>query len=232
VAIPIAACLPLLFRAAGSEFSEGTLGAFGWPLVAFALGVVLVLACEMSRFGQAGSRIVDAALGIFALSYIGVLISFWALLRLAPGHRLGIAALFSMLLIVKMADTGAYFCGRMFGRTKMTPLLSPGKTWEGAAGGVVTACIISWLFFRFVASAMVGSGYRAPALGAPLAYGALLAVAGMVGDLAESLLKREMDRKDSSTWLPGLGGVLDIIDAVLVAGPVAFVCWECGLLGP
>ena len=58
------------------------------------------------------------------------------------------------------------------------------------------------------------------------------ALAGMTGDLAESLLKRDMERKDSSTWLRGLGGVLDIIDAPLVAGPVAWLCWTLGLIGP
>jgi phosphatidate cytidylyltransferase len=63
-------------------------------------------------------------------------------------------------------------------------------------------------------------------------YGVVLAIAGMLGDLAESMLKRDMERKDSSTWLPGLGGVLDIIDAVLFAGPVAWLCWVFGLVGP
>jgi phosphatidate cytidylyltransferase len=60
----------------------------------------------------------------------------------------------------------------------------------------------------------------------------LLALAGVVGDLAESLLKRDAQRKDSSTWLQGLGGVLDIVDALLLAGPVAWLCWEAGLVGP
>ena len=67
---------------------------------------------------------------------------------------------------------------------------------------------------------------------ASLVYGLMLAVAGMHGDLAESLLKRDMQRKDSSTWLPGLGGVLDIIDSVLVAAPCAYLCWVVGLVGP
>jgi phosphatidate cytidylyltransferase len=65
-----------------------------------------------------------------------------------------------------------------------------------------------------------------------MAYGVLVALAGMIGDLAESLLKRDMQRKDSSTWLRGLGGVLDIIDAPLVAGVVAWLCWTAGLVGP
>ena len=71
-----------------------------------------------------------------------------------------------------------------------------------------------------------------PPLAGSLAYGLILAVAGMIGDLTESMLKRDMERKDSSTWLPGLGGVLDIIDAVLVAAPVSYLCWVAGLVGP
>jgi phosphatidate cytidylyltransferase len=67
---------------------------------------------------------------------------------------------------------------------------------------------------------------------ASLLYGLILAAAGMHGDLAESMLKRDMQRKDSSTWLPGLGGVLDIVDSVLVAAPCAYLCWVLGLVGP
>jgi phosphatidate cytidylyltransferase len=86
--------------------------------------------------------------------------------------------------------------------------------------------------FRFAGPAMVGTGFIQPPLWASLLYGLILALAGMIGDLAESMLKRDMERKDSSTWLPGLGGVLDILDAVLVAGPVSYVCWVAGLVGP
>ena len=97
---------------------------------------------------------------------------------------------------------------------------------------MATACLTSWLFFHYAGRLLIGSTYVEPSLAAVLAYGALLAVAGMAGDLAESLLKRDMQCKDSSTWLPGLGGVLDIIDAVLFAGPVAWLCWTFGLVGP
>jgi phosphatidate cytidylyltransferase len=114
----------------------------------------------------------------------------------------------------------------------MTPRLSPGKTWEGAFGGLATACVVSWAVFRFAGPAVVGSSYVEPPLWATIVYGLALGIAGMIGDLAESMLKRDMERKDSSTWLPGLGGVLDIVDAVLVAAPVEYVCWIAGLLGP
>jgi phosphatidate cytidylyltransferase len=162
--------------------------------------------------------------------YIGVLISFWALLRLHFSNARGMVALLSMLVVVKMADVGAFAVGKNLGRHKMTPILSPGKTWEGAIGGLLTASVASWLFFTFAGPAIIDSTYRPPSALASVAYGLALALAGMIGDLAESLFKRDMQRKDSSTWLRGLGGVLDIIDAPLVAGPVAWFWWTTGLI--
>jgi phosphatidate cytidylyltransferase len=233
LAIPLAAALPLLVQLAGRTLPPGgPLGEFGWPLVVLALASIAVLIGEMARFQQPGTSIVHGALAIFTLVYVGLLGGFIALLRLLIDNAWGMAALFSVLLIVKMADVGAYAFGKSFGRTKLTPILSPGKTWEGAIGGIATACLISWAFFHFLAPQIVRSGYAEPPLVATLVYGFLLALAGMVGDLAESLLKRDMQRKDSSSWLPGLGGVLDIIDAILVAAPVAWLCWVCGLVGP
>jgi phosphatidate cytidylyltransferase len=171
-------------------------------------------------------------MGIFTLVYIGVLYGFLAALRLIHGHEWGLLALLSFLFVVKMADTGAYFTGRLLGRRKMTPILSPKKTIEGAIGGMVTACAASWAVFHFAGPFLVRSSFVMPGAIGWLTYGVVIALAGMIGDLAESLLKRDMGRKDSSTWLPGLGGVLDIIDAVLVAGPFAYGCWLLGIVGP
>jgi phosphatidate cytidylyltransferase len=233
LAIPVAAAWPIVVQLAGRQWSAfNALGGSGLLLAAVAACIVLVLVGEMTRFRQPGSAIASAALSMFGIMYVGLLVSFWALLRLHLDNAWGMMALFSMLLIVKMTDTGAFAVGKLVGLHKLTPVLSPGKTWEGTIGGIVTACTMSWLFFRFGGSAIVGSSYIMPPLWAILVYGFLLAVAGMIGDLAESLIKRDMERKDSSTWLPGLGGVLDIIDAPLVAGPVAWVCWMAGLVGP
>jgi phosphatidate cytidylyltransferase len=233
IVVPLAAAWPIVVHLAGIQWPAiDALGTCGFPLLVLAGCIVLVLIGEMRRFEQPGSAIVNATLSVFAIVYVGLLISFWALLRLHLDNEWGMAALFSMLLIVKMADTGAFATGKVFGRHKLTPILSPGKTWEGTIGGIATACLTSWLFFALAAPLIVGSGYVRPPLWAAVVYGLLLAVAGMIGDLSESLLKRDMERKDSSTWLPGLGGVLDIIDAPLVAGPVAWACWQVGLLGP
>lgn len=231
--IPLTAGLPILLQlAALSGSSNPLLRGCNWPLAALAVMTAMLLVGEMCRFQGPGTAIVEAALSIFALVYVGLFISFWALLRLHRDNEWGMAGLFSMLLIVKMADTGAFAFGKAFGKRKLTPILSPGKTWEGVIGGVATACLTSWAFFQFAAPEVIGSTYVQPSAAASLTYGLLLALAGIIGDLTESLLKRDMQRKDSSTWLPGLGGVLDIIDAPLIAGPVAWLCWTLGLLGP
>jgi phosphatidate cytidylyltransferase len=225
--------LPVVWQLAGRAFPDKLgVGPGGWPLIALALAAAAVFVGEMARYKRPGAATTNAALSILTLVYVGLCISFWSLLRLYRDNAWGMAALFSVLLIVKMADVGAFAFGKRFGRHKLTPVLSPGKTWEGAIGGVAVACVTSWAFFQFGAPQMFDSTYQPPSLAATIVYGLVLALAGIVGDLAESLLKRDMECKDSSTWLRGLGGVLDIIDAPLIAGPVAWLCWTLGLIGP
>jgi phosphatidate cytidylyltransferase len=237
--INLAAALPMFCQLFGWKVAaDNPLGRFGWAMVMLALASTGVLVAEMQRYEKPGRSIVTSAVGIFTLVYVGLLACFMALLRLhepaagAASGDWGLLALFSTLVIVKSADAGAFFTGKTIGKHKLTPVLSPGKTWEGAIGGIATACLVSWACFRFAGPTMVGTSFVEPPLWASLAYGLVLALAGMIGDLAESMLKRDMNRKDSSTWLPGLGGVLDILDAVLVAGPVSYVCWVAGLIGP
>jgi len=147
-------------------------------------------------------------------------------------NQWGMTALLSVIIIVKVSDSGAYTVGRTFGKHKMAPRLSPGKTIEGAIGGVITACLTSWLVFQFLVPVLVDEPGSPTRLLATIVYGLIVAIAGMLGDLAESLIKRDCEQKDSSRWLPGLGGVLDVLDSVLAAAPAAFVCWAVGLVGP
>jgi phosphatidate cytidylyltransferase len=163
--------------------------------------------------------------------YVGFLGSFLVALRLIGDNETGMTAVVSCLLVVKMSDIGAFAFGRLLGANKLAPRLSPGKTIEGAIGGVATACVVSWAFFRFAAPQMMPALADAPPTYlATMLYGLILAAAAMIGDLAESLLKRDMQQKDSSTWLRGLGGVLDIMDSVLIAAPAAYLCWQWGLI--
>ncbi len=149
----------------------------------------------------------------------------------------GLAALASWIIVVKLGDIGAYSVGRLVGRHKFAPVLSPSKTWEGAAGALLFSALGAWAVFHI--GVTVGADARAhfhflpphsPSWGW-LPFGLLMGGVGMIGDLAESLLKRDAGSKDSSRWLPGLGGLLDILDSLLLTVPLAWFCWSAGLVG-
>jgi phosphatidate cytidylyltransferase len=193
----------------------------------FVVVVLLSFSAEMCRYRKPGGNIANVAGAIFALVYVGFMLTFAVQLRV----WWGMAALASWIIVVKMGDIGAYTVGRLIGRHKMAPLISPGKTIEGAIGALAFACLGSWLTFHWLVpilpSHLAGPG---PWWGWIL-FGLLVGTAGIIGDLFESLLKRDVGRKDSSDWLPGFGGVLDIIDSLLLSAPVAWFCWVSGLVG-
>ena len=203
-------------------------------MIGLALGAIVAYVAEIHRYKHPGGAAERVALSIFTMTYIGLMMSFIASLRLiefadAPGEDWGIVALLSLMFVVKVSDIGAYASGRTFGRNKMTPNLSPGKTWEGFVGGIVLAALASCFFFWLIAPRFVPDPVNSLRAAA---YGAVLAICGVGGDLAVSLLKRDSGRKDSSNWLLGLGGILDILDSVLLAAPIAYLAWKFGLVGP
>jgi len=131
------------------------------------------------------------------------------------------------MILVKMNDVGAFFTGLMFGRTKLIPWLSPKKTWEGLFGGVAVTVGLSIGLGHLIhesgiapqhAHVLSSSGYL-------VALGLVLAFFSIAGDLCESLIKRDIDVKDSSHLIPGLGGVLDVLDSPLLAAPAAWFFW-------
>jgi phosphatidate cytidylyltransferase len=149
-----------------------------------------------------------AGLLALGLLYTGVLPTFVALLRF---HPQGSHLIVLVLAISFLGDTGAYFAGRFLGRHKLYPSVSPKKTWEGAVGGLIaSAGAAAVAHFYFLPSLPLGIG---------LALGAVLGALGQAGDLCESMLKRAYDVKDSGRILPGHGGLLDRIDALLFAAP-------------
>jgi phosphatidate cytidylyltransferase len=151
---------------------------------------------------RAQHRALLAASGFIVLVPAGV-----ALVRLRPENVL------QVLVLVWIADTAAYFVGRTWGRRRLAPGISPGKTWEGAWGGIAAA----------LAYAMIGGTFLQGIAGWPgyFFFGVLLAVISIVGDLFESAAKRQAEVKDSGTLLPGHGGILDRIDSATAVLPVA-----------
>ena len=226
--VPFALLLALLLVLAGLEWARlcqlGRSGAWlyaaavaaaflaahflGWQqplLAAAALWWLAIAPAWLWRGVRPGRPVWLAAAGFAVLVPAGL-----AMLMLAP-----LAALL-VLVLVWIADTAAYFAGRAWGRHKLAPAISPGKTWEGAAAGVVGAA----------AYAIIGGFWIEGIAWAPLvAAAALLAMVSIVGDLFESAAKRQAGVKDSGRLLPGHGGVLDRIDSATAALPLAALLW-------
>lgn len=197
-----------------------------WILLALASGVILILLAEMRRYERPGGVTVNVAAAVFAVVYLGTLLTFLIQLRMSWG----IAGLASVVIVTKMGDIGAYTVGRLFGRNKMAPGLSPGKTIEGAIGAVAFSVGASGATFRWLVPTM-NPDANVTAWWGWILFGVAVCLSGIVGDLAESLIKRDVEQKDSSSWVPGFGGVLDILDSLLLASPVAYAFWAFGLVG-
>jgi phosphatidate cytidylyltransferase len=145
----------------------------------------------------------------------------------APFSPTATALIVYLVLVVKASDMGAYFVGSMVGRHKMFPRISPGKTWEGLAGGflagIAVSMILYWLWRSPDPSLPVAEfGRLTLTWGHALFLGAFLAAIGVVGDLVESLLKRSAGLKDSGRLFPGMGGILDVLDSLLFAAPALY----------
>jgi phosphatidate cytidylyltransferase len=195
-------------------------------IAAVVIGAFLV---EMALYREPGEAVIRVALATFLVIYLGVLASFLVQLRWLPDvigdSNRSRHALLLTIFVPKCCDIGAYCTGRLFGRHKMTPLLSSKKTWEGAAGGMVLAVLTAVGVSIF--------GQRPEFwIAKAVIFGITVGIAGMLGDLAESLIKREGQKKDASQAVPGFGGVLDVIDSVLFAAPVAYFWLTTAAIAP
>jgi phosphatidate cytidylyltransferase len=191
-------------------------GSLGAAIVASVAAFVVVGSLMFYSRKKTVEGVVAATGGtLFAFVYLGLLFGF--LLAIRREHSAWLVL--GVLLITKSCDIGAYFTGRALGRHKLIPWLSPGKTWEGLAGGVALATVLGVVGAWFSQQTTLGAGYE---LWQGAVLGAILALVGQLGDLLASLLKRDAGIKDSSNVLPGFGGVLDVIDSPLLAGPAAF----------
>lgn len=197
-------------------------GNFQWPdetITLFGLlAIVLLVYCTFSS--PVDRALSDATSSLFALFYLGLTLISIPMLREATNGPSLLAFLF---LTVWAGDTLAMYAGRMFGKRKLAPNLSPNKTWAGAVGSVVGAVAVAGMLLALSSYLAEWNSVKLSYADAPWWYWLVLAlvvnVAAQVGDLAESALKRSAGVKDSGTLLPGHGGVLDRIDALLLAAP-------------
>jgi phosphatidate cytidylyltransferase len=232
VAIPLAAACGAQAFSAATNLAAPT-AALGWAAGAFALFLLALFTFEVAGYRPHGRSIDRLTTATFIVAYVGLPLAFMVSLRLicvenlgpeqrGPGH-LGIMPLVSLVAVVKAGDVAAYVVGSLIGRHHMAPVLSPGKTWEGAAASVAGALAAAWVVLHGTSLAPAAQPW-----GGWVVYGLAVGLAGMVGDLAESLLKREAGAKDSGRSLGGLGGVLDLVDSLLFAAPIAWLLWAAG----
>ena len=194
-----------------SQFVEAPLAIYLAFLLVFSL-----LALLLYQYIYCGTSAVLANCGAnyFSIIYLGLLSSFVLAIRI----DFGTWPLLMFIFVVKSSDIGAYTIGTLFGKHKFSPKISPGKTWEGMAGAVATAMIVAILFAE-ICDIMVWS--------LAAIFGFAFAFIGQIGDLVESMIKRDAEQKDSANNVPGFGGILDIIDSPLAAAPFAYLFFMC-----
>jgi len=196
--------------------------AYGWPtLPVWPAAALLALASLLWQGGDFEARLSTSAATLLGSVYLGGLGGAMAGLALLAPVGDGPWRVVLLMAVIMVADSAAYFAGRAFGRRKMAPSISPAKTWEGAAAGLMGG-VLGALAVRALGL------HRLPALDAAV-LGALVAAVGMAGDLAESLLKRWAGVKDSGTLFPGHGGMLDRLDSLLFGAPILYYYFSLGL---
>ena len=182
-------------------------------LILFVLG--LCVRQFVSRSNTAGILAISTTL--FGLMYVPWLLNFIQKINFFPGVDGRFYVLY-FVVVTKFSDTGAYAVGSLIGRHKMIPRISPGKTWEGFGGAIVLSTAASLVFAHFLGDKMMGMN-RLHAM----VLGILLGSTAVVGDLIESLFKREAGVKDSGGLFPGIGGILDLLDSLLFNAPIMYL---------
>jgi len=195
-------------------------GGAGGQLLAVLGGMLLVSVWRVaeqlvpSRRRSGAALLRDVIAGVFVQAYVTFLATFAVVLTAADGGELWTLA---FIIVAVAADTGAYAFGLLLGKHPMAPVISPKKTWEGFAGGAATSLLAGVL----LSTLMLGNTWWFG-----LVFGALIFLTATLGDLVESLVKRDIGIKDMSSWLPGHGGFLDRLDSILPSAAVAFAAFR------
>jgi len=184
-------------------------------LILFVLG--LCLRQFFSRSNTAGILAISTTL--FGLMYVAWLLNFLQKINFFEGlNDNGKYYVLYFIVVTKFSDTGAYSVGSLIGKHKMIPRISPGKTWEGFGGAIVVSTLASVLFAHFFRDKLAGMNWIHAVI-----LGVVLSVCAVVGDLIESLFKREAGVKDSGNFFPGIGGILDLLDSLLFNAPIMYL---------
>ncbi len=209
---------------AGTFFNlTGHLGISGSParvndfqtgfIILFVLGL-----CVRQLFSKKNpAGIVAISTTLFGLMYVPWLMNFIQEINFFP-HVQGKLFLIYFVLVTKFSDTGAYAVGSLIGKHKMIPRISPGKTWEGFAGAIGVSTAASLVFVHFFGDRMAGMNWLHATI-----LGIILSSTAVIGDLIESLFKREAGVKDSGNFFPGIGGLLDLLDSLLFNAPIMYL---------
>jgi len=182
-------------------------------IILFVLG--LCVRQFVSRSNIAGIAAISATL--FGLMYVPWLLNFIQKINFFPGVDGKFYVLY-FIVVTKFSDTGAYAVGSLIGRNKMIPRISPGKTWEGFGGAILVSTAASVAFAHFFGAKMIGMNFRHAVV-----LGIVLSITAVIGDLIESLFKREAGVKDSGRLFPGIGGILDLLDSLLFNAPIMYL---------
>ncbi len=195
----------------GSPFVLVSHGFVFWILLAFLF--------EMARYTPTGGGTKRVASFALVLVYLGLFPAFFVQLRFR-NPEVSTLQLAAAIFIPKVGDIGAYTFGRLFGKHLFSPVLSPKKTWQGFAGAMLIAPLTAVAFWIAEPRIFVGG------LAHSIVFGVIVGIVGIYGDLAESMMKRDGQLKDASKAVPGFGGLLDVIDSVIFAAPVAYLVLE------
>lgn len=201
--------LPPLLAGGAAMLAGAYFGGTDWLVGALALTAVVAASWRLA--GGAHGYVRDTAASLFTVVYVPLMLGSWLLMLAEDDGRFRLIA---FIIVTIASDIGGYFAGILAGSHKMAPSISPNKTWEGFAGSVAACMLAGALSVVFLLGGEVWVG---------LVLGVAIVLAATAGDLIESLIKRDTGVKDMGRFLPGHGGLLDRLDSLLIAGPVAWV---------
>ena len=202
--------------------SVGPSQSYDWEMISLVAFLLTVFTRQIFKGLQEVSPLPTMAFTLFGLLYVIWMFNFvnktvYLLPRTADGHVTGQFYVLYLIVVTKFSDMGAYLTGSVIGRHKMVPQISPTKTWEGFFGALTFSLLGSYGMLALMPNHLTRLNWTHATI-----LGLLLGFAAIVGDLAESILKRSTETKDSGHFLPGIGGALDLIDSLLFTAPLLF----------